>query len=68
MSLEEVKSTEKVDAMLALYNKYDILTLSNALKINYTNLAYANLEQIEVLEANKMHLYALADKLMHRSR
>lgn len=68
LSLEEAKSTEKVEAMLALYNKYDILTLSNTLKINYTNLAYANLEQIEVLEANKMHLYALADKLMHRSR
>lgn len=61
-------SKDKVEGMLSLYEKYDVLKQANLLKEEYTKLAYANLEKIEVFQENKSQLYALADQLMGRSR
>ena len=58
----------KIQAMLSLYEKYDILSAANTLKEYYTNLAYKNLNSIEVEARNKTSLYELADTLMNRSR
>jgi len=68
LSLGQEQSSAKVDAMLALYTKYQVLESANQLKEHYTNLAYKNLAQIAVSEDKKTQLYDLADKLMHRSR
>lgn len=59
---------EKVQAMLSLYEKYDILSAANILKEYYTNLAYQNLNSIDVEAKNKTSLFELADTLMNRSR
>lgn len=67
LSLDLENSAQKVNRMLALYDKYKVLEISNTLKEYYTNLAYTNLEQIDVIDKNKMHLNALADELMYRS-
>ena len=61
-------SKDKVEGMLSLYEKYDVLKQANLLKEEYTKLAYANLEKIEVFQENKSQFYALADLLMGRSR
>lgn len=59
---------EKVEAMLSLYQKYEVLHYANTLKESYTHLAYQNLKEIEVPEEHKAALYELADQLLHRSR
>lgn len=61
-------NVDKVQLMLALYDKYEILRLANELKEYYTNLAYEYLGNIKVEIQDKSSLYELADKLMHRSR
>lgn len=55
-------------SMMGLYEKYNVLRTANDLKEYYTNLAYENLDQIDVLRSNKTNLYDLADELLHRSR
>lgn len=58
----------KFIAMMGLYEKYNVLKMANELKEHYTNLAYDNLQKIDVPMDSKNMLYALADELMHRLR
>ncbi|MCI0921627.1 polyprenyl synthetase family protein [Sphingobacterium rhinopitheci] len=68
MSMKSDVSSQKVEGMLGLYDKYDILKAANSLKEYYTAQAYTNLKQIDVPEGSKSQLFDLADKLMYRSR
>ncbi len=66
LNLSEDDSVSKVSQMKELYAKYEILTLANTLKEEYTARAYKHLESIEVSDDKKQDLLLLADSLLNR--
>lgn len=57
---------KKVEKMMRLYAKYDILTLAIYQKEKFTTIAYEKLTEIQVEADKKQALFSLADVLMHR--
>jgi len=60
--------SEKVEKMKALYARYDILAGASVQKERFTEAAYEKLLAIQVPEAKKRPLFALADALLNRKR
>ncbi|HMR19855.1 MAG TPA: polyprenyl synthetase family protein [Sphingobacterium sp.] len=68
LSLSESASEEKIEAMKLLYEKYGIQEKADALKQEYTVLAYQWLKEIDVDYERKSELFELANRLMNRRR
>lgn len=67
--IDQVSDTSsKIEQMVALYSKYGIRELADALKNEYSNNAFERLELIDVPEENKKNLLALGKSLMVRTR
>lgn len=66
LECELLAEPNKVEKMKALYAKYDIYNLVTLQKEEFTTIAYEKLAAIEVSDAKKASLFSLADALMHR--
>jgi len=68
LDLEEKEADRKIAEMKSLYMKYTVQERADEIKQHYTQLAYSNLDAVEVAAARKVALYELADRLMHRKQ
>jgi len=68
LDLGEKEADRKIAEMKSLYMKYAIQQRADEIKQRYTQLAYSNLDAVEVVAARKVALYELADRLMHRKQ
>ncbi|NGF58067.1 polyprenyl synthetase family protein [Parapedobacter sp. SGR-10] len=68
LDLGEKEADRKIAEMKSLYMKYAIQQRADEIKQRYTQLAYSNLDAVEVAAARKVALYELADRLMHRKQ
>jgi len=62
----QLSDEEKITRMKKLYSSLAVDEYTNQLKEEYMQLAYNQLSAIDVPEANKAELFALADMLMNR--
>jgi len=62
----QLSDEEKIARMKKLYSTLAVDEYTNQLKEEYMQLAYNQLSAIDVPEANKAELFALADMLMNR--
>lgn len=62
----QLSDEEKIRRMKKLYSTLAVDEYTNQLKEEYMQLAYNQLSAIDVPEANKAELFALADMLMNR--
>ncbi|MGN0020508.1 MAG: polyprenyl synthetase family protein [Sphingobacterium hotanense] len=62
----QLSDEEKITRMKKLYSTLAVDEYTNQLKEEYMQLAYNQLSTIDVPEANKAELFALADMLMNR--
>lgn len=63
---KQLSDEEKITRMKKLYSTLAVDEYTNQLKEKYMQLAYNQLSAIDVPEANKAELFALADMLMNR--